>query len=1175
MKKLQQKGYFILGILFVLLLIMPSGMMAGSFEDKRIYGENRYETAVQISKEGWKDGADTVVMARGDLFPDALSGAPLAYQLNAPILLTKPGKLPVSIKEEIERLQAEKVIILGGESAISANVEQSITSLGMKVERMAGLTRYETSLMIAQKLSKQSDRAIVATGMNFPDALAIAPYASENGYPILLTKPNQLSEDIQSYVNSFEETMVVGGIAAVSTQVENLLPNPTRISGANRYETAAEIIRYNYKKNEQIYISTGVEFADALTGSILAAKNHTSLLIVDEDRLPEGTDRVIANNQIRRFSVLGGEQAVTDNVIEDIDSLIGEFTDSVGSLTTEKDIRVLDSEEIELFEQAADKTEIVDGDTIAITLPETAATSLNSYKPGSLLYIPPSGNYPMGFLGQISKVESNGKLFIDQPNIDEVFKEFNIHEDESLTPNELVDFRLADGVTLNVNGAAASSISDISESNSGVSLLNAAEEPIELMIDHTLVSKGDAKSVKIQGGVKVTATDVDVDLKKNFIGMIEEFDYRFSSNQETSIKFLMNYEGKLFEELDQSKNIDFGDWLKLEGVDRAGRLSLATMTYQIGTTPIFGIGDKGYKEVPIGVTVFVTLNSSGEVQAELEVGIIEHSTLDAGAVWTEDGFDPIFNPEVDRKEVYLKGEGYLSSSLGVGFEPALNIMGLLPAVIQNDLTADIEIEGNVDANYDLKDQKSLVSGCVKLDFGVGVSSNLKVRLKAIIEKLNYEDKIEYNKTLWEKTFFNEPEIDWCQITGEVKGNITDSLTDEPLRDVEIEVFENGVFYKSASTDVAGNFTFKLSGGTYDILFKKSGFVTHKIEGIETMEDVEELEDFKMNRLPKAEELAWNYEPHPDMHIYDGTISDGIVYATLTEGIYPNAEDYLMAVDAELGEELWRIKSSIWEMVEIDDKYLYLSNSDTDEIVGYDKRTGNIEFKFDIWGRVDQIFVKGEKIYVPQSSPDYGVNQFKLSVYNTETGELVTKEIIYPEEYLTDFWEDGYGTDIRAVNSEEITVMLYSYFEGYNTIIKPFTFNFETGELEVLTKPIIDIVNGEQTWLPEGQVFLGEGNNNTSFAIDTQDDQVKILGYNESHIKMWERVLWEQKLPHEFFSGFAKDDIVYFYDYEDLFMIDSAGEMSQYSDLGRIRSVDVSAPYTMVVSDRGISMYTPL
>src|SRR5690606_2671706 len=99
----------------------------------RLAGDDRYRTAVAISQEGWKS-ADTVVLATGADFPDALAGGPLAYQQNAPILLTRPASLFEATEKEIVRLKAKKVIILGSTTAVSKAVEKKLKDMGLAVE---------------------------------------------------------------------------------------------------------------------------------------------------------------------------------------------------------------------------------------------------------------------------------------------------------------------------------------------------------------------------------------------------------------------------------------------------------------------------------------------------------------------------------------------------------------------------------------------------------------------------------------------------------------------------------------------------------------------------------------------------------------------------------------------------------------------------------------------------------------------------------------------------------------------------------------------------------------------------------------------------------------------------------------------------------------------------------
>ena len=96
----------------------------------RISDDNRYLTAIEISKKGWSK-SDTIVLARGDNYADALAGVPYAHQLNAPILLTQTNDLYEETVAEIARLGANKVVILGGESAISARVAGELKTAGL------------------------------------------------------------------------------------------------------------------------------------------------------------------------------------------------------------------------------------------------------------------------------------------------------------------------------------------------------------------------------------------------------------------------------------------------------------------------------------------------------------------------------------------------------------------------------------------------------------------------------------------------------------------------------------------------------------------------------------------------------------------------------------------------------------------------------------------------------------------------------------------------------------------------------------------------------------------------------------------------------------------------------------------------------------------------------------
>src|SRR5699024_1035543 len=179
---------------------------------KRLDGYLRYDTAIDVSKEGW-DKADTVILARGDEFADALAGVPLAYKKDAPVLLTDSKKLYKDTLKEIKRLGASQVIVLGGTQAISKSIITELKQEDIKVRRISGDARFDTAAKIAEEVHEEGgDTVAITDGMDFPDALSIAPYAAKQGIPILLTMSEKLPDATQTALKQMktDKTFVIG-----------------------------------------------------------------------------------------------------------------------------------------------------------------------------------------------------------------------------------------------------------------------------------------------------------------------------------------------------------------------------------------------------------------------------------------------------------------------------------------------------------------------------------------------------------------------------------------------------------------------------------------------------------------------------------------------------------------------------------------------------------------------------------------------------------------------------------------------------------------------------------------------------------------------------------------------------------------------------------------------------
>jgi len=193
---------------------------------KRVAGGNRYATSVEISKYGFPGNADTVIVATGAGFPDALAGGPAAKALNAPVLLTDPNDLPDIVSEEIERLAPSRVLVVGGGAVVSEAVVTELEGLVADVDRISGANRYATSVAISEEaFAAGSDRVYIATGLNFPDALAGAAAAGVWGAPVLLVPGTSVPAEVEAEINRLGATIVVvlGGTGVVSAGVESKL----------------------------------------------------------------------------------------------------------------------------------------------------------------------------------------------------------------------------------------------------------------------------------------------------------------------------------------------------------------------------------------------------------------------------------------------------------------------------------------------------------------------------------------------------------------------------------------------------------------------------------------------------------------------------------------------------------------------------------------------------------------------------------------------------------------------------------------------------------------------------------------------------------------------------------------------------------------------------------------
>ncbi|MBC2575793.1 cell wall-binding repeat-containing protein [Peptostreptococcus canis] len=283
----------------------------------RVSGGDRFDTSVEMSKKYFKT-SETVIIASGENYPDALSAAALAGVEKAPILLVSKDNIKKSVLDEIKRLGAKKVIIVGGINSIDSNIAKSINGIA-KVELIAGKDRYETSKKIAKKVMKNGYREnmLIVDGKNYPDSLTASSLIEKYKAPILLVNDDRSGMSNVDFAkeSNVKSNIILGGTKSVSTSIEKKLNNSKRIAGKNRYETSKKIAKEVIKDNGHIFITNGKIYADSLSAGPSVIKDKGVLLLIDGSNV---NSNMLKEYKPSKVVAVGGSSSINSKVLESI-----------------------------------------------------------------------------------------------------------------------------------------------------------------------------------------------------------------------------------------------------------------------------------------------------------------------------------------------------------------------------------------------------------------------------------------------------------------------------------------------------------------------------------------------------------------------------------------------------------------------------------------------------------------------------------------------------------------------------------------------------------------------------------------------------------------------------------------------------------------------------------------
>ncbi|MCK0111737.1 cell wall-binding repeat-containing protein [Ornithinimicrobium sp. F0845] len=302
-----------------------------NFAVERLAGSDRYATAAAISREFFDPGVPVALVATGANFPDGLAAGPAADQLGGPVLFVRPTSIPGATRTELLRLKPQRIVVVGGTSAISSAVRAELDTLTAgPATRVSGPSRYDTAAALSQHaFPGGASIAYLATGTDFPDALAGGTAAGVQDAPMLLTSPTRLNAATRAELLRLDpdRVMLLGGTSAISSAVATEIAQFTtveRVSGYDRYRTALAVSQRVFGTDRPgIQLATGKSWPDALAAGAAAEPTRGPILLTTGNTLPTGLRTELTRLGPNTAYVLGGAGAQSNEIPREVQRRLG------------------------------------------------------------------------------------------------------------------------------------------------------------------------------------------------------------------------------------------------------------------------------------------------------------------------------------------------------------------------------------------------------------------------------------------------------------------------------------------------------------------------------------------------------------------------------------------------------------------------------------------------------------------------------------------------------------------------------------------------------------------------------------------------------------------------------------------------------------------------------------
>lgn len=289
----------------------------------RLSGKDRYETSDKIRAASGKDGSSIAVITNGNNYSDTLVASSLANKVNAGLYIT-PKDFNENLINMVNKKKFSKVYIVGGERSIPGMYERFLRQNCNEVIRINGKDRYQSAYEIAKL--QNNNTAILVNGNEYSDTLSIAPVASANKMPLLLTDGKNIDSNSLSLLKKMDKIYVTGGKSKIPENLLKVFENNNikveRISGKDRYETSMIIANKFFPNSSASIFASGDKFVDAITGVALSNKMDGPIFLCKGNEPNKEQLDYMKKNKTEFVYILGGTRSIPQNFEDYIKSYL-------------------------------------------------------------------------------------------------------------------------------------------------------------------------------------------------------------------------------------------------------------------------------------------------------------------------------------------------------------------------------------------------------------------------------------------------------------------------------------------------------------------------------------------------------------------------------------------------------------------------------------------------------------------------------------------------------------------------------------------------------------------------------------------------------------------------------------------------------------------------------------